>query len=256
MSAHIATAEMRNPYAAEELIPVPPPLAFPYAKAVIVPERSAYDGARGNTVAGIGALALTAGIIAAFAFMNAVQPHKAENGLKIFHVNLDTPPPPAPTPPKKQVKTPDVPVLSVAVVKVPNPVQQSAPPPPPLPALVSAPPSPPVANPGPPTPPAPPAKPKETDLSAKLVSAKPPSYPAESRQLKEQGTVILYIIVAPDGHVDQVSVRKSSGFFRLDRAALEAVKHWRWSPTVVDGQAVEVRGIFALPFTLQGKAAT
>lgn len=52
-----------------------------------------------------------------------------------------------------------------------------------------------------------------------------PSYPAESRSAREQGLVVLRITVNASGRPSQVEILKSSGFPRLDRAALEA--GWR-----------------------------
>jgi protein TonB len=52
-----------------------------------------------------------------------------------------------------------------------------------------------------------------------------PSYPAEARTAKEEGTVLIRIVVSADGRPTQVSVAKSSGFPRLDRSAQEAA--WR-----------------------------
>jgi protein TonB len=49
-----------------------------------------------------------------------------------------------------------------------------------------------------------------------------------------------------------VSVSRSSGFARLDKAALDAVRRWRWSPLVRGGVPVMVRGIVDIPFVLQG----
>jgi periplasmic protein TonB len=49
-----------------------------------------------------------------------------------------------------------------------------------------------------------------------------------------------------------VSVARSSGFDRLDKAALDAVRRWRWSPTLRDGAPVSVRGTVDIPFVLQG----
>jgi protein TonB len=52
-----------------------------------------------------------------------------------------------------------------------------------------------------------------------------PSYPAESRSAREQGLVILRITVNATGRPTHVEILKSSGYHRLDRAALEA--GWR-----------------------------
>ncbi|MBO9601102.1 MAG: energy transducer TonB [Novosphingobium sp.] len=108
------------------------------------------------------------------------------------------------------------------------------------------------------SPPAPPAAPKAgppleaSDLSGNLISAKPPSYPAECRRNREQGTVVLAVVVAPDGTVQEISVSRSSGFDRLDKAALNAVRKWRWTPFKRDGNPVSVRGLVPIPFVLRG----
>jgi protein TonB len=86
-----------------------------------------------------------------------------------------------------------------------------------------------------------------------MIDAVPPHYPYESRRLKEQGTVLLDVQLSMSGTVERVSVRTSSGFARLDKAALEAVRRWRWSPTVRDGQPVAVRGVVEIPFTLMSR---
>ncbi len=52
-----------------------------------------------------------------------------------------------------------------------------------------------------------------------------PSYPSEARAAKEEGTVVIRMVVNADGRPTQVSVAKSSGFPRLDRSAQEAA--WR-----------------------------
>lgn len=84
-----------------------------------------------------------------------------------------------------------------------------------------------------------------------MIAATPPRYPQESRRKREQGTVLLLVLLAADGRVADVSISQSSGFDRLDKAALAAVRHWRWSPTRRGGAAVMVRGLVEIPFILQ-----
>src|SRR5690606_39939973 len=57
-----------------------------------------------------------------------------------------------------------------------------------------------------------------------------PAYPALSRRLREQGTVLLEILILPDGTVGEVKIKESSGFKRLDDTAVKAVKQWRYTP--------------------------
>ncbi|MCJ2184421.1 energy transducer TonB, partial [Novosphingobium sp. 1949] len=89
------------------------------------------------------------------------------------------------------------------------------------------------------------------DLSSRLLAAQPPSYPVESRRAHEQGTVQLLVLVGTDGRVSEISLASSSGSDRLDKAALRAVRHWRWMPTLRGGVAVLVRGIVTIPFVLR-----
>ena len=54
-----------------------------------------------------------------------------------------------------------------------------------------------------------------------MISATPPRYPEMSRRLHEQGTVYLSVLVGTDGAVSEISVSRSSGSARLDKAALD-----------------------------------
>jgi protein TonB len=52
-----------------------------------------------------------------------------------------------------------------------------------------------------------------------------PIYPAISRRMGEQGSVTLQVLVGPDGQVQDVKVLQSSGFGRLDNAAIDAARN-------------------------------
>jgi len=58
----------------------------------------------------------------------------------------------------------------------------------------------------------------------------PPRYPPSARRRGYQGVVLLRVRVLEDGTVGEVRVVRSSGYAVLDRAALEAVKQWRFVP--------------------------
>ena len=66
----------------------------------------------------------------------------------------------------------------------------------------------------------------------------PPSYPKISRRLGEQGIVLLEILIIPDGTVKDIRLKKSSGYKRLDHAAMEAVRHWHYQPAYRGNAAI------------------
>ncbi len=65
----------------------------------------------------------------------------------------------------------------------------------------------------------------------------PPVYPRQSIERDEEGVVLVRALVDPSGAPQRVVVHKGSGFQRLDEAALEAVRRWRFEPMVRDGRA-------------------
>lgn len=68
-----------------------------------------------------------------------------------------------------------------------------------------------------------------------------PKYPPESQAAREHGTVILSVEINAAGRPESLKVEKSSGYPRLDRAAVEAVRQWRFKPATREGQAVPAR---------------
>lgn len=68
----------------------------------------------------------------------------------------------------------------------------------------------------------------------------PGSYPWLSVVLGEQGNTDLGFTINPDGTVANVHVVKSSGSSRLDAAAVEGAKLWRYNPAMQNGNAVAV----------------
>jgi protein TonB len=79
-----------------------------------------------------------------------------------------------------------------------------------------------------------------------------PEYPAASRREGEAGTVQLEIYVLETGKVGDVRVKKSSGFERLDEAAVkEAKRSWRFVPGTENGKPVAMWRVFAVTFDLK-----
>ena len=58
----------------------------------------------------------------------------------------------------------------------------------------------------------------------------PPAYPVMSRRLAEQGRVMVRVLIGTDGSPQKAELQASSGYDRLDRAALDAVMRWRFVP--------------------------
>jgi periplasmic protein TonB len=78
-----------------------------------------------------------------------------------------------------------------------------------------------------------------------------PAYPAMSRRLGEEGRVEVEVQVQADGMPSKVSLKRSSGYTRLDEAALEAIKRWKFVPAKRAGEAVAASVIVPMPFVLE-----
>lgn len=137
-------------------------------------------------------------------------------------------PPPKPEPKPVQKPTPQPlpkpsPTAKPDAVREPvaEPVQQAAPSAPVAPAAPVQQAAPAQEAPAPVTPP-------RTDASH--LNNPAPQYPALSRRLGEQGRVMLDVYILPDGSVGEIKLNRTSGFPRLDNAALQAVKSWKYVP--------------------------
>lgn len=63
-----------------------------------------------------------------------------------------------------------------------------------------------------------------------------PRYPPQSRKLREQGLVMLRVLIDEKGVACSIEIENSSGYARLDHAAREAVAHAAFRPYVEDGE--------------------
>jgi len=86
--------------------------------------------------------------------------------------------------------------------------------------------------------------------AASIVTQTRPVYPALARQARIQGNVLLHAIIDKDGKVAQLEV--VSGHPLLVQAALDAVKQWRYKPTLLNGDPVEVDTQITVTFTMGG----
>jgi len=74
----------------------------------------------------------------------------------------------------------------------------------------------------------------------RALFAPDPEYSEEARKAKWQGTVVLWVVVGPDGRAHDIRVQRSLGM-GLDEKAVEAVKQWKFDPAKKDGQPVAVQ---------------
>lgn len=82
-------------------------------------------------------------------------------------------------------------------------------------------------------------------------SKAPPMYPPYEARLGIQGTTAVIVSIATSGAVLNVEVEESSGSRNLDRAAVQAVRQWRFSPEIKDGKRVASRVRIPVTFGLQ-----
>ena len=76
-----------------------------------------------------------------------------------------------------------------------------------------------------------------------------PVYPAIARAAHLEGVVILEAVIREDGRVRDVRVLRSIPL--LDAAAVEAVRQWRFTPTLLNGEPVPVVMTITVAFRLR-----
>ncbi len=98
--------------------------------------------------------------------------------------------------------------------------------------------------------PAPPAVQLPSSNADYLQNPKP-AYPPLSKRLGEQGKVIVRVLIGADGTPRKAEIRQSSGFDRLDQAALNTVLKWRYVPGKRAGVAEEMWFNVPINFVLE-----
>jgi protein TonB len=106
---------------------------------------------------------------------------------------------------------------------------------------------------------------RETEGSAEPVVTAPqidprrglsePMYPAESIRAGHTGTVVLSIYVLEDGRIGDVRLDTSSGYPKLDEAAMREARRWRLQPGMRDGLPVAMWKQIPITFQLQGNGS-
>jgi TonB family protein len=83
---------------------------------------------------------------------------------------------------------------------------------------------------------------------ATLIHQEVPVYPSEAKSHGVRGTVVLHAVIGKDGSIRDLDVNE--GVCSLARSAVEAVKKWRYRPTLLNGDPVEVDTTISVVFAL------
>lgn len=100
-----------------------------------------------------------------------------------------------------------------------------------------------------------PARPKRVRVGGnvrppRLIHLVRAVYPPIARETRVQGNVLLRAVIATDGTIEDLQY--VSGPALLMGAAMDAVRQWRYEPTLLNGQPVEVEATIQVKFTLNG----
>ena len=111
-----------------------------------------------------------------------------------------------------------------------------------------------VPPPPPPPPPAPPAPPIRLSTGVtppRRIAGPEPVYPVTARTAHVEGLVIVEAVIGTDGRVQSARVLRSVAL--LDEAALDAVRQWRYTPGMLNGEAVSIVMTVTVNFSLSGR---
>ncbi len=101
------------------------------------------------------------------------------------------------------------------------------------------------------TPPSPVQLDAEPDYRADYLNNPRPPYPLVARRMGYQGKVVLNVEVLAEGRAGEVRLQTSSGFDILDKAALQTVKTWKFSPAKRFGQPITQWFLVPIKFSLE-----
>jgi protein TonB len=203
-------------------------------------------------------------ILPALDFLNwSAKPIKPDEDTRVM-ANLVSPEaadksqqPPAPPPPKPKSEPKPEPKKKTVDEKsaepTPTQAQQQAQTPPTNPQTKNEV-APPTANVAPSTTGGASGTPIQTDIGKLVVVYQPDAdayYPSFSKRSGEQGEVVVKLIIDETGAVEEVAMLKSSTFPRLDRAASEIGKRYRFKPFLVNGTPTRISTNLLIKFNLK-----
>lgn len=170
-------------------------------------------------------------------------------------VSIVTAPAPLPDPPPKP--RPAIPAR-MARTEAPTPVEKVPDPPP---VVAESPAFSPVAIPVAESPPASAAQAAVAPepplfipprFNADYLQNPTPAYPALARRMHEQGRVMIRVLVSVDGLPERIELKTSSGFARLDQAALETIQSWKFVPARQGSEKIAAWVVVPITFSLDG----
>jgi periplasmic protein TonB len=83
---------------------------------------------------------------------------------------------------------------------------------------------------------------------AMVIHRVEPIYPPLGRQLRREGRVELHAVISTDGSIQSLEVVSGDPLFF--QSALAAVREWRYRPTILDGQPVEIDTHISVIYTM------
>ena len=83
-------------------------------------------------------------------------------------------------------------------------------------------------------------------MAGKKIRGKNPKYPSDAKKAHIEGRVVLIATISESGDVEELCV--SQGPVMLQQAAFDAVKTWKYKPTVLNGQPLEVKTLINVDF--------
>jgi TonB family protein len=86
--------------------------------------------------------------------------------------------------------------------------------------------------------------------AAKIVTRVQPIYPESARSAGISGTVVLHAVIGMDGKPLSLRVKNSQIDPDLARSAVEAVSQWRYTPTLLNGEPIEVDTTITVNYSL------
>ncbi len=87
----------------------------------------------------------------------------------------------------------------------------------------------------------------EQSARSLLLHTVDPVYPPEGLSQKLHGPVVLQALIARDGSVEDLKIVR--GYFILGRAAIAAVKQWRFQPYTLNGHAASTQTVITVNFS-------